>query len=74
MPVERYVSQEAFAGRYLVQAAAQVCIDLANHLISSEGWRVPSDFRDAFTVLEASPRWKGGGPPKAARPCGSPGA
>ncbi len=52
MPVDRYVEQQAFAGRYLVQASAQVCIDLANHLISSEGWRVPRDFRDAFTVLE----------------------
>lgn len=50
--VDRYVEQPAFAGRYLVQASAQVCIDLANHLISSEGWRVPRDFRDAFTVLE----------------------
>jgi uncharacterized protein YutE (UPF0331/DUF86 family) len=30
----------------------QVCIDIANHVISSEGWRTPRDFRDAFTVLE----------------------
>jgi uncharacterized protein YutE (UPF0331/DUF86 family) len=47
-----YLSEDAYAGRYLVQAAAQVCIDVANHLIASEGWRVPADFRDAFTVLE----------------------
>lgn len=52
MPVDLYVDQQALAGRYLVQASAQICIDLANHLISSEGWRVPRDFRDAFTVLE----------------------
>lgn len=52
LPVERYVAEQAFAGRYLVQAAAQACIDIANHVISSEGWRVPRDFRDAFTVLE----------------------
>jgi len=44
--------REAFTGRYLVQAAAQVCIDVANHIISSEGWRAPRDFRDSFTVLE----------------------
>jgi len=42
----------AFAGRYLVQASAQVCIDLANHVIASSGWRTAKDFRDAFTVLE----------------------
>lgn len=43
--------REAYAGRYLVQVAAQSCIDLAAHLIASEGWRAPRDFGDAFTVL-----------------------
>lgn len=52
LPTHRYVDEQRFAGRYLVQASAQICIDVANHLISSEGWRVPRDFRDAFTVLE----------------------
>lgn len=47
-----YVEKEAFAGRYLVQAAAQICIDIANHVIASEGWRAPRDFRDSFTVLD----------------------
>ncbi len=49
---ETYVREHAYEGRYLVQASAQVCIDVANHLIASEGWRTPTDFRDAFTVLE----------------------
>ncbi len=44
-------ADQAFAGRYLVQASAQVSIDLANHVISSSGWRVPSDYADAFSVL-----------------------
>jgi uncharacterized protein YutE (UPF0331/DUF86 family) len=52
IPLDRYVEEQRFAGRYLVQASAQICIDVANHLISSEGWRVPKDFRDSFTVLE----------------------
>jgi uncharacterized protein YutE (UPF0331/DUF86 family) len=47
-----YVAQHALAGRYLVQASAQACIDIANHVIASSGWRSPRDFRDAFTVLE----------------------
>lgn len=47
-----YVDEQAFAGRYLVQAAAQTCIDVANHVIASERWRVPMDYRDTFTVLE----------------------
>lgn len=51
LPAEEY-EEQAFAGRYLVQAAAQTCIDLASHVVSSEGWRTPNDFRDTFTVLE----------------------
>lgn len=52
METERYVEEQALAGRYLVQVSAQSCIDISNHVIASEGWRVPADFRDAFTVLE----------------------
>lgn len=48
---EQYARDELYAGRYLIQVAAQTCIDLANHLIASEGWRPPRDFGDAFTVL-----------------------
>lgn len=51
-PVDDYSGSEAYAGRYLVQSAAQACIDLCNHLIASEGWRSPRDSRDTFTVLE----------------------
>jgi uncharacterized protein YutE (UPF0331/DUF86 family) len=43
--------REAYAARYLVQAAAQTCIDLAAHLIATSGWRTPRDFADTFTVL-----------------------
>jgi uncharacterized protein YutE (UPF0331/DUF86 family) len=52
LPPEDYLTQQAFAGRYLVQASAQTCIDLANHVIASSRWRAPRDFRDTFTVLE----------------------
>ncbi len=51
LPVADYLQHEVYAGRYLVQVAAQTCIDLANHLIASEGWRTPRDFGDSFTVL-----------------------
>jgi uncharacterized protein YutE (UPF0331/DUF86 family) len=52
LPADRYRGMDAIAGRYLVQVSAQTCIDLANHVISSSGWRVPRDYADAFTVLE----------------------
>lgn len=44
--------EHVYSARYLVQAAAQSCIDIANHVIASERWRTPKDFRDAFSVLE----------------------
>ncbi len=52
LPVAEYLQHEVYAGRYLVQVAAQTCIDLANHVIASEGWRTPRDFGDSFTVLD----------------------
>lgn len=52
LAVTEYDGERAFAGRYLVQVSAQICIDVANHVIASSGWRTPTDFRDAFTVLE----------------------
>lgn len=52
LPAAEYRGDRAFAGRYLVQVSAQVCIDMASHVIASCGWRTPADFRDAFTVLE----------------------
>lgn len=51
MPIDDYLRSQAYAGRYLVQVAAQTCIDLANHVIASERWRAPRDFGDAFSVL-----------------------
>ncbi len=52
LPIDVYLRDQAFAGRYLVQVAAQICVDVANHLIASFGWRAPADYRDSFTVLE----------------------
>jgi len=49
--VLREEPQDPLRRRYAVQAAAQASIDLANHVVASEGWRVPRDYGDAFTVL-----------------------
>lgn len=42
---------DPYRRRHLVQTAAQICIDLANHVIASGGHRVPRDYGDAFRVL-----------------------
>lgn len=46
-----YVNDHAYEGRYLVQASAQMCIDLANHLIASRGWAPATEFRQSFERL-----------------------
>lgn len=40
------------AAKYYLQTAIETCIDIGNHLISSEGYRAPRDYRDVFTILE----------------------
>jgi uncharacterized protein YutE (UPF0331/DUF86 family) len=42
---------DRYRRRHLVQTAAQICIDLANHVIAADGHRVPRDYGDAFRVL-----------------------
>lgn len=37
--------------KYYLVVAVEICIDIANHVIASEGLRRPADFADAFTVL-----------------------
>lgn len=46
-----YQAAHLYEGRYLVQAAAQACIDLAHHVIASEGWAPTTEYRQAFTRL-----------------------
>jgi uncharacterized protein YutE (UPF0331/DUF86 family) len=42
---------DVYRRRYAVQSAAQATIDLANHVIAANGWRVPANYGDAFKVL-----------------------
>ena len=50
LPADAYADRR-FEARYLVQVCAQLCIDMANHLIASEGWGAARDARDAFARL-----------------------
>ena len=38
--------------RYYLQVAIETCINIANHIISTERLRAPRDYRDTFTVLD----------------------
>lgn len=34
-----------------LERATQACIDMANQLIASNGWMMPSSYRQAFTII-----------------------
>ncbi len=40
------------AANYYLQTGIEACIDIGNHIISSEGYRSPKDYRDVFVVLQ----------------------
>jgi len=37
--------------KYYLQVSIESCIDVAQHVIASEGFRPPQDYADTFTVL-----------------------
>jgi uncharacterized protein YutE (UPF0331/DUF86 family) len=39
------------SAKYLLLVAIESCIDLGNHIISSENYRAPEDYSDVFKVL-----------------------
>ncbi len=36
----------------VLQISIEICVDIANHIISSMGWRVPISYSDTFKVLK----------------------
>ena len=51
---EEFINSEALQDRAErnLQLAAQICIDIGNHIISDEGYRSPSGYSDIFQVLK----------------------
>lgn len=51
---EEFINSEALQDRAErnLQLAAQICIDIGNHIISDEGYRFPSGYSDIFQVLK----------------------
>lgn len=39
------------SARYYLTVAIEACLDIAGHLIASEGLRAPHDYKDTFRVL-----------------------
>ena len=63
-PKEAFLSNADKIGnaKYHFVVAIECCIDIANHIISSEGYRFPEDNADCFTVLTEEgvlkPEWE----------------
>jgi uncharacterized protein YutE (UPF0331/DUF86 family) len=53
VPAERFLAEPDKIGnaKYHFVIAIECCIDIANHLIASEGYRFPKDNADSFAVL-----------------------
>ena len=41
----------AASAKYHLTISIQCCLDIANHVIASEGFRPPNDYADAFAIL-----------------------
>ncbi|HHS96686.1 MAG TPA: DUF86 domain-containing protein [Chloroflexi bacterium] len=53
VPADRFLADPHLIGsaRYYLTVSIEACLDIANHLIASEGLRSPKDYKDAFRVL-----------------------
>jgi len=40
------------SAKYYLQISIEVCLDVVNHIISSERYRPPKDYADSFKVIE----------------------
>jgi len=53
LSLEEFLNDPMAVGsaRYYLQASIESCIDIANHIIATEGLRAPKDYKDTFKVL-----------------------
>jgi uncharacterized protein YutE (UPF0331/DUF86 family) len=53
VPGERFLADRDKIGnaKYHFVVAIECCVDIANHIIASEGYRIPRDNGDSFAVL-----------------------
>jgi len=54
MPKEKFLKEKIVIGsaKYYLQVSIESCLDVANHIIASEQYRVPQDYSDSFKVLD----------------------
>ena len=53
-PTDKFLKNKILIGgaKYYLQVSIECCLDIANHIISAEGFRAPKDYADSFKVLK----------------------
>ncbi len=53
-PVQKFLEDKIIIGsaKYYLQVSIECCLDVANHIIASEGFRSPQDYADTFKILQ----------------------
>jgi uncharacterized protein YutE (UPF0331/DUF86 family) len=53
-PLSSFLKDKILIGsaKYYLQISIECCLDVANHIIASEGYRAPKDYADSFKILE----------------------
>ncbi|MCP4763646.1 MAG: DUF86 domain-containing protein [archaeon] len=53
-PIKIFLNDKILIGsaKYYLQVSIECCLDVANHIISSEKYRAPKDYSDSFKVIE----------------------
>lgn len=56
LPLSDYVKEKRniYSGRYLLQISIETCINIGNHLISTEKLGLPKEYADTFRILAKS--------------------
>lgn len=52
LPENAFSKHYANSAKYLFQVALECCLDIGNHVISSEGFRSPTDYQEIFKILK----------------------
>ena len=53
-PIDKFLKDKILIGsaKYYLQVSIECCLDVANHIIAAERFRVPQDYADSFKILE----------------------
>ena len=53
-PLDDFLKDKILVGsaKYYLQISIECCLDVVNHIISSERFRAPKDYADSFKVIE----------------------